>query len=152
MTHTREQIQDMLASLRYTISGLSDQDKTWHRSAFIAKYFNELQSLLQSALETQPVDIEALDAFDTLLEFVNDEVSGHATRLECIEKIRKALNRPAVPEGYALVPIEPTAEMMSIGKQATNPFFATGAGLPTDNFPMHAIYKGMIAAAPKQGD
>lgn len=83
---------------------------------------------------------EALDALDTLLEFVNYEVSGHATREECIDKIRAALQRPSVPEGYVLVPIEPTEEMLE------------AACLQCDGYNRdywRNVYLAMVCVAPK---
>lgn len=86
------------------------------------------------------------DVREALVELVNKAYQNWKTVgkqediVEIVElenTIRKALNRPAVPEGYALVPIEPTENMIA----------ATG------NLAIaKLVYRDMIAAAPKQGD
>ena len=49
--------------------------------------------------------------------------------------------QPAVPEGYALVPVEPTEEMM---RELTDPFIAINGDNRTA---FNAAYRAMLAAA-----
>ena len=65
----------------------------------------------------------------------------------CISGVREAQKRiraildtpqPAVPEGWKLVPIEPSDGMIQAGIRADN-----------ESFPLHHIYKAMLASAPQ---
>ncbi|EQA6230785.1 MULTISPECIES: hypothetical protein [Enterobacter] len=62
--------------------------------------------------------------------------------------LTEAGNAPVIPDGYALVPIEPTAHMQSAAAGAirfeTTPINKLWTG--------NAVYKAMLAAAPKQED
>ena len=57
-------------------------------------------------------------------------------------------NSVAVPAGWQLVPVEPTAVMLNIARQCQSAMFVTGAGLTTANFPIGAQWEAMLAAAP----
>lgn len=61
--------------------------------------------------------------------------SGIAIDAEKIKAERDALNSLAIPEGYALVPVEPTHEMLEAGDE---------------QFGTYDVYRRMIAAAPQQ--
>lgn len=81
---------------------------------------------------------EALDALERIKgPYKNDPLWENE-----YEKIRKALMRPAVPECYALVPIEPTDKMINAALDCH--YYKRNS--------FQAIYKAMLAAAPKQGD
>lgn len=60
--------------------------------------------------------------------------SGIAIDADKIFAERDALNSPAIPEGYALVPVEPTHEMLEAGDE---------------QFGTYDVYRRMIEAAPK---
>lgn len=58
---------------------------------------------------------------------------------------------PAVPQGWKLVPVEPTPEMMYHGGEATSGLVDWGEGDHPDDAPdnlAEAVYRSMIAAAP----
>jgi len=66
----------------------------------------------------------------------------------CADMLQGAAgNSPAIPDGYALVPVEPTAEMQSAAASAirfeTTPINKLWTG--------NAVYKAMLAAAPQLG-
>ncbi|EAA8157627.1 DUF550 domain-containing protein [Salmonella enterica] len=66
-----------------------------------------------------------------------------------LERYQEAMagNYPATPDGYVMVPVEPTAEMQSAAAGAirfnTTPINKLWTG--------NAVYRAMIAAAPQQG-
>lgn len=65
----------------------------------------------------------------------------------CRAAMLQAGNSPATPDGYVMVPVEPTAEMQSAAAGAilfnTTPINKLWTG--------NAVYRAMIAAAPQQG-
>lgn len=63
---------------------------------------------------------------DRAHDFYQSQLGGEATRYE-------------VPEGWQLVPVEPTAYQVLVGRNAK----------PTDDELCVAIYRAMLAAAPK---
>ncbi|QHJ76792.1 MAG: hypothetical protein [Bacteriophage sp.] len=65
------------------------------------------------------------------------ETSGQRVR---VLYERPALNSPEIPDGWQLVPIEPTRQMMAQGH------FAMGG---TDRGKFRRIYQAMVAAAPR---
>ncbi|WP_436879535.1 hypothetical protein [Escherichia coli] len=65
--------------------------------------------------------------------------SGIAIDAEKIQAERYALNSPAIPDGYALVPVEPTLDMVKAGAAAAS----SGMLIP-------GMYRAMLAAAPQQ--
>ena len=82
----------------------------------------------------------ALEALDRLYRGQRREAMAEEMRtLDDIETIRKFIS--AVPEGYALVPIEPTWDMAEAG-------YCAGDG----DKHARAIYKAMIQAALKESD
>ena len=63
----------------------------------------------------------------------------HASEEEAKLDAANAWNTRHIPEGYALVPVEPTAEMIDAGFRADS-----------ESFPLKHIYKAMIAAAQEE--
>lgn len=53
--------------------------------------------------------------------------------------------QPAVPEGWKLVPVEPTREMLIDGAKAARDFLSENGQYPR----AHAVYRAMLAAAPQ---
>lgn len=93
-------------------------------------------------------DHDVRKALDALEDFIKNGCDARdcdkSDSIALIETIRAALQRPAVPEGYALVPIEPTLEMFQEGCSVHD-----ACGVPA--YHCERIYKAMLAAAPKQG-
>ncbi|WP_339026129.1 hypothetical protein [Leclercia pneumoniae] len=76
--------------------------------------------------------------------------SGIAVDAEKIQAERDALNSPAIPDGYALVPVEPTAEMISSGIAAHYERSNIQIHDRPAPGPMECAYVAMLAAAPQQ--
>ncbi len=58
-----------------------------------------------------------------------------------LERLQNALtgNNPVIPDGWVMVPVEPTLEMIKSGANAAS----TGMLIP-------GMYRAMLAAAPQQ--
>lgn len=90
--------------------------------------------------------LQALDDLNYLLglaEIVHNEIRRGKT-VRCLGDIKQrlsaALSVPSViPDGYALVPIEPTFEMIEVGMNARY----------YEGYSLYDIYRAMIASAPK---
>lgn len=62
--------------------------------------------------------------------------------------LRRSAQQPTVPPGYALVPVEPTEEMLkALLKEMTNPLETHPKAAAWDGL---RSYRAMLAAAPKQ--
>jgi len=69
--------------------------------------------------------------------------------IQTIEKALLTANKPNVPKGWKLVPIEPTEAMMEAGDSTGETIFDDeGAYRETLYYPDY-IYKAMISAAPE---
>jgi hypothetical protein len=97
---------------------------------------------------------EVADSF--VRSFASDDRLDPAYIADCIrchkdDSVYRALARtaPVVPEGYALVPIEPTDQMIKAGK-----LYAHGCDLWLNNRDAKDVYTHMLSAAPstQQGE
>ena len=74
-----------------------------------------------------------------------DRISGYPNNKEAITAMRQALEQqpaaPAIPEGWKLVPVEPTKEMLDKGRIDNSIHGRTLA---------EACYRSMLNAAPEQ--
>ncbi|EPA3072229.1 hypothetical protein UXO53_01105 [Enterobacter cloacae] len=94
-----------------------------------------------------PAAMEMDDDFDSAFEH-GKAVGWNAYRAAMLQSFGNSeqLNSPVIPDGYALVPIEPTAEMQS----------AAAGVIRFDTTPINklwtgnAVYRAMLAAAPQQ--
>lgn len=90
-----------------------------------------------------PAAMEMDDDFDSSFEH-GKAVGWNAYRAAMLQGADG--NSPVIPDGYALVPVEPTAEMQSAAASAirfdTTPINKLWTG--------NAVYKAMLAAAPQQ--
>lgn len=94
-----------------------------------------------------PDAMEMDDDFDSSFEH-GKAVGWNAYRAAMLQSFGNSeqLNSPVIPDGYALVPIEPTAEMQS----------AAAGVIRFDTTPINklwtgnAVYRAMLAAAPQQ--
>jgi hypothetical protein len=64
---------------------------------------------------------------------------------------RATFASPAVPEGYKLVPIEPTPDMIKAGSAEDVPSFAGDWNECIGDFAAQLAYRAMVAAAPAVG-
>lgn len=85
----------------------------------------------QSAPQNIPENIQTLR--DALAVIRN---SGIAIDAEKILAERDAINSQVIPDGWVMVPVEPTHEMLETGDE---------------QFGTYDVYRRMIAAAPQQG-
>ena len=88
----------------------------------------------------------AASAIDDLLS--NKDRSGAGVWVDIPAKLRRAAmlqgadgNSPVIPDGYALVPVEPTKEMIEAGWSYYMTSKAPGSS---------GVYSAMLAAAPQQ--
>lgn len=94
-----------------------------------------------------PAAMEMDDDFDSAFEH-GKAVGWNAYRAAMLQSFGNSeqLNSPVIPDGYALVPIEPTAEMQS----------AAAGVIRFDTTPINklwtgnTVYRAMLAAAPQQ--
>lgn len=100
------------------------------------------------------------EALQEALDFIKDLLDNHnIPAQECfmaralVEDGKLALAEPDVPEGWQLVPIEPTtngvlsmvnAGAIAIKRHPDTPFMENRTSIATD------VYKAMLAAAPKK--
>ncbi|HFF6812980.1 TPA: hypothetical protein ACGEBJ_005518 [Klebsiella pneumoniae] len=82
------------------------------------------------------------------LSIMDDEIIAEldAEESACRAAMLQGANSPAIPDGYVMVPKEPTAEMQSAGASAIR-FDTTAVNkLWTGN----AVFRAMLAAAPQE--
>ncbi|AYW92818.1 hypothetical protein EGX47_16945 [Yersinia pseudotuberculosis] len=103
----------------------------------------ELNSFTVERLEELAVLDESLLIFPASHEQVAAlaRIALAAKRDHHIVELTEKVNSPELPEGWKLVPIEPTRQMMSQGH------FAMGG---TDRGKFMRIYQAMLAAAPEK--
>ncbi|HBT3849069.1 TPA: hypothetical protein MBK66_001550 [Klebsiella pneumoniae] len=67
--------------------------------------------------------------------------------VEIMERLLSACNSPAIPDGYVMVPKEPTDEMIAAAMNCEDVLFNSD-----DSFGVQFvnIYEAMLAAAPKE--
>lgn|SRR5574343_613528 len=99
----------------------------------------------------------ALEALEMLTDTYDDGAVG--LEIDAITALRAALAQPDVPEGYVLVPVEPTHEMCDQGAQAIVQW-ENGCVWPDSwgntyvkqyRKDAKKAYSAMLAAAPKGG-
>jgi hypothetical protein len=90
--------------------------------------------------ETLKLALEALHGFIPYLPLADDDQCEKYDK--AITAIEPALAQPAVPEGWKLVPIEPTDEMLDAAQSRVDDMYRVDA--------MNS-YEAMIKAAPAHG-
>lgn len=119
-------------------------------------------AIWQAVCELKDKEIAALnDAAEKATSYVVylsgniTEVINENTKL-CSELDALKSQKPAIPEGYALVPVEPTDEMIIVGAESLND---EGVQHQDDLYcvewqqnVVESIFKAMIAAAKKGGE
>ncbi|EID6635007.1 hypothetical protein ACFMLZ_001940 [Salmonella enterica] len=106
----------------------------------------ELVRIALASLEAEPIGY--MNCF-TGRVFSLDEQPGADTDTAVYEPVYAAPPLPVVPEGYALVPVEPTDEMIAAAMNCEDVVFDSHY---TDAFRIQywEIYCAMLAAAPQQ--
>lgn len=142
--------------------------EAWNLIADFAVDNAEAIEAALSAAEPQPAPFVAVKAIEAVWEYSlvidssvrrgdgPDQYKGVTEALRLVKEARTALSAQvqdvAVPEGWQLVPVEPTPAMIKAGLDCT---VALVDAIPedldsreADNFCMSAEYRSMLAAAP----
>lgn len=81
-------------------------------------------------------------------EALNRVQNGASDGWQSFDLVRRFIEQSQpVPEGYALVPVEPTREMLVDGAKTARDFLWEAGPYPRSR----AVYRAMLAAAPKPG-
>ena len=92
---------------------------------------------------------EALEALEEAMRQL-DKGDGYDTEHArgLIAKAAVCINQShTVPDGYVMVPVKPTREMLIDGAKAARDFLSEAGQYPRSR----AVYRAMLAAAPKPG-
>ncbi|EAM8765955.1 DUF551 domain-containing protein [Salmonella enterica] len=104
----------------------------------------ELARIALASLEAKPV---AWECGENIILFNPDTVEAYAKRVEISPKpLYAAPPAPVVPDGYALVPVEPTDEMIAAAMNCEDVLFNSDESFCVQ---FGNIYEAMLAAAPK---
>ncbi|ENY4508744.1 DUF551 domain-containing protein [Salmonella enterica] len=104
----------------------------------------ELARIALASLEAKPV---AWECGENIILFNPDIVEAYAKRVEISPKpLYAAPPAPVVPDGYALVPVEPTDEMIAAAMNCEDVLFNSDESFCVQ---FGNIYEAMLAAAPK---
>ncbi|MEG5986760.1 hypothetical protein [Enterobacter kobei] len=118
----------------------------------------ELESCVIERLYTAPPAPVSVPTFDEWLEIRGNKPLGWVkdAMRESYDACRAAMlqgaagNSPAIPDGWVLVPVEPTAEMISSGIAAHYERSQIQIHDRPAPGPMECAYVAMLAAAPQQ--
>ncbi|HID8659100.1 TPA: DUF551 domain-containing protein, partial [Salmonella enterica subsp. enterica serovar Horsham] len=109
-----------------------------------AEEAEELARIALASLEAKPV---AWECGENIILFNPDTVEAYAKRVEISPKpLYAAPPAPVVPDGYALVPVEPTDEMIAAAMNCEDVLFNSDESFCVQ---FGNIYEAMLAAAPK---
>ncbi|EGK9715451.1 hypothetical protein IOV19_004039 [Salmonella enterica] len=108
-----------------------------------AEEAEELARIALAALEAEPIGY--MNRF-TGRVFSLDEQPGADTDTDVYEPVYAAPPAPVVPDGYALVPVEPTDEMIAAAMNCEDVLFNSDESFCVQ---FGNIYEAMLAAAPQ---
>lgn len=108
-----------------------------------AEEAEELARIALASLEAEPIGY--MNRF-TGRVFSLDEQPGADTDTAVYEPVYAAPPAPVVPDGYALVPVEPTDEMIAAAMNCEDVLFNSDESFCVQ---FGNIYEAMLAAAPK---
>lgn len=109
-----------------------------------AEEAEELARIALASLEAKPV---AWECGENIILFNPDTVEAYAKRVEISPKpLYAAPPAPVVPDGYALVPVEPTDEMIAAAMNCEDVLFNSDESFCVQ---FGNIYEAMLAAAPQ---
>ncbi|EGI3314128.1 hypothetical protein IGD40_004202 [Salmonella enterica] len=103
----------------------------------------ELVRIALASLEAEPIDY--MNCF-TGRVFSLDEQPGADTDTAVYEPVYAAPPAPVTPDGYALVPVEPTDEMIEAAMNCEDVLFNSDESFCVQ---FGNIYEAMLAAAPQ---
>ncbi|ECH9715341.1 hypothetical protein XO64_001205 [Salmonella enterica subsp. enterica serovar Javiana] len=135
-TITREQQKQILID---TANHVISRDNTSPYS----ENLRELARIALASLEAEPIGY--VNCF-TGRVFSLDEQPGADTDKAVYEPVYAAPPAPVVPDGYALVPVEPTDEMIAAAMNCEDVLFNSDESFCVQ---FGNIYEAMLAAAPK---
>ncbi|EDC8052281.1 hypothetical protein BKC75_19820 [Salmonella enterica subsp. enterica serovar Muenchen] len=104
----------------------------------------ELARIVLASLEAEPIGY--MNRF-TGRVFSLDEQPGADTDTAVYEPVYAAPPAPVVPDGYALVPVEPTDEMIEAAMNCEDVLFNSDESFCVQ---FGNIYEAMLAAAPEK--
>ncbi|EEK4517937.1 hypothetical protein GNM61_15545 [Salmonella enterica] len=136
-TITREQQKQILID---TANHVISRDNTSPYS----ENLRELARIALASLEAEPIGY--MNCF-TGRVFSLDEQPGADTDKAVYEPVYAAPPLPVVPEGYALVPVEPTDEMIAAAMNCEDVLFNSDESFCVQ---FGNIYEAMLAAAPQE--
>ncbi|EAQ2677058.1 hypothetical protein UL085_002767 [Salmonella enterica] len=108
-----------------------------------AEEAEELARIALASLEAEPIGY--MNRF-TGRVFSLDEQPGADTDTDVYEPVYAAPPAPVVPDGYALVPVEPTDEMIAAAMNCEDVLFNSDESFCVQ---FGNIYEAMLAAAPQ---
>ncbi|ELP5684143.1 hypothetical protein QTT33_003131 [Salmonella enterica] len=135
-TITREQQKQILID---TANHVISRDNTSPYS----ENLRELARIALASLEAEPIGY--MNRF-TGRVFSLDEQPGADTDTDVYEPVYAAPPAPVVPDGYALVPVEPTDEMIAAAMSCEDVLFNSDESFCVQ---FGNIYESMLAAAPQ---
>lgn len=101
----------------------------------------QIQLVLSEIKAVEKRGFQSADGYGT--EYVEDFLLLHHDTIRAV--LQAALDKPTIPEGYKLVPIKPTADMIEAGREAyTGTFWKNTCTIQS--------YKAMLDAAPPTGE
>ncbi|CAB3269861.1 hypothetical protein JQ098_002050 [Salmonella enterica subsp. enterica serovar Typhimurium] len=104
----------------------------------------DLARIALASLEAEPIGY--MNRF-TGRVFSLDEQPGADTDTDVYEPVYAAPPAPVVPDGYALVPVEPTDEMIAAAMNCEDVLFNSDESFCVQ---FGNIYEAMLAAAPQE--
>lgn len=104
----------------------------------------DLARIALASLEAEPIGY--MNRF-TGRVFSLDEQPGADTDTDVYEPVYAAPPAPVVPDGYALVPVEPTDEMIAAAMNCEDVMFNSDESFCVQ---FGNIYEAMLAAAPQE--
>lgn len=120
----------------------------------------EMEDESSAAIDAMNMAREAINEGTAKLAEYNARLDGYAKRItelqDALELAEEAVRAKhvAVPEGWKLVPVEPTVRMVSNGVSAQKKKlynYALSGSWPPIGHGIDAAYQAMLAAAPKMG-
>ena len=133
--------QQLVKELEAIVVGCNKQrDKTEAELTALKQLFTDAAFNQQSQGEPVAiVNLESGSRFTNCIKWLTDDLLINGTKL---------YTTPTIPEGWQLVPIEPTSEMILAAVKGQS----NRTTVPRDDELAAGMYYDMLAAAPKLGD
>lgn len=144
--------KQQLAAMGEQLTAMGERMGVQVQPLCMAKRIEELEAQVRVMAEL----LQKARKYVTALGKPDDEVSAVQMTVSRIDALLAGqVPAPAVPEGWQLVPVEPTQEMILAGVAAQAEKlkrYALGGSLHPIDHGMPDAYSDMIAAAPSPGD